>query len=266
MEQQTFHVYKGSNYKTVEHKNSLDDDEKNPLTEKRQYFKPPKPVEMKTKVKMLHNLTKSGRPSGSPGMASTATVSKFQSRAISSANMSVSFSEMEDMELESEEQRRERDILRRNIRIKNAADDKADMRDGITETKGVLMNVNSEFKPERDLQPKQKKTKAYAKLRALETEFQREKQLKEELKSKDRCSILDEQSEESDPELERHGGDDEEVEVYRRNPLELKPKEKIKKEKEDLTFETRDLLARKAERANEIRDARMAIINAKKAE
>ena len=82
---------------------------------------------------------------------------------------------MEDMELESEEQRRERDILRRNIRIKNAADDKADMRDGITETKGVLMNVNSEFKPERDLQPKQKKTKAYAKLRALETEFQREK-------------------------------------------------------------------------------------------
>ena len=98
MEQQTFHVYKGSNYKTVEHKNSLDDDEKNPLTEKRQYFKPPKPVEMRSKVKMLHNFNKSGRPSGSPGMASTATVSKFQSRAISSTNMSVSLSEMEDME------------------------------------------------------------------------------------------------------------------------------------------------------------------------
>ena len=48
--------------------------------------------------------------------------------------------------------------------------------------------------------------------------------------------------------------------------MELKPKAKIKKEKEDLTFETRDLLARRAERANEIRDARMCIMNAKKAE
>lgn len=125
-------------------------------------------------------------------------------------------SEWEDIADELDPKRRQSiDVWHRNITVMNEMDDKADVREGISETKGVRRSANEEFKASLQLVPFEQNTKVYKMLKQQRDFMKQQKELKKQkdddkkkrLKNADWMRDIDWQKDiDSEDELERHEG------------------------------------------------------------
>ena len=79
------------------------------------------------------------------------------------------------------EERRELENWMRNVALMNDNDDKADIRDGIAETKGVRHRINTGYGNGLKMVSREENTKVFKMLKQLRGFMKREEVLKEEI-------------------------------------------------------------------------------------
>mmetsp|Transcript_24573 Transcript_24573/g.32915 ORF Transcript_24573/g.32915 Transcript_24573/m.32915 type:complete len:94 (+) Transcript_24573:592-873(+) len=89
----------------------------------------------------------------------------------------------------------------RSVKLANDLDDKADVRDGIADSKGKLRNINDEYRAFLKLVPHEQNTKVYKMLKQLRTYMHRQRELRREIKEKNAKEVV---IVDSDDEKERH--------------------------------------------------------------
>ena len=112
--------------------------------------------------------------------------------------------------------RRKQEIQERIIANENDNDDKADVRDGIAESKGIKRKINNDYGSKLKLVPHEENTKVFKMLKEMRIKIEMKKNMQEERLNMNKKAM---EIEDSDDEKERHSeGSD--IIVSRPNPLE----------------------------------------------